>query len=572
MTSAWLAAALAFALSFAGALFPVDKAQAAACPTGWTYSAPNCTRTYSFTGGTQTWTAPTGLTSATIVLNGAQGGNAGGNGGRVSATLAVTGGATYTLVVGGQGATGANAAGGYNGGGNAGGSYSNEGAGGGATDIRLADGTRIAIAGGGGGKGGWAGGGGGAGGGLTGGNGIAGQGGAGLGGTQSAGGSGGAGNGATSGTAGSQFQGGVGGSGAAAGGGGGGGGYFGGGGGGGDVDGCCADGGGGGGGSSFTNATYFSAVTHTQGANTGNGSITITHIGGPSIDSITTPTTTTTYTNQTAVDFVFNFSMPVANFIASDVVISGTSGSSGTWTRTLTGSGAGPWTLRVENANPIDGTLIATLDAANVTDASGYSGNGSQSLTVNIDRTAPTLSSFNFGASNYTTTSPSLSAVFSEPVSGLATNNVVLTGTSGTSGTWTRTLTTNTTSNYTIALANPAAISGQVSAQLQIGQIIDRAGNPLAAASSVVNTNLSLQPGISVGTLNNFGGAPNVVAPSAVIYDRGGSSVFAIRASIVQQSNSTFVTGDTLTFTNVDSTAFGSIQSATSTNGVLNLT
>ena len=213
-------------------------------------------------------------------------GGTGGLGGRTTATVSVTPGASLTVRVGGVGrkrcplsAT----AGGFNGGG---GSTGNGGGGGGASSVH--DGaTPLVIAGGGGGGGGaepaaarCGGGNGGAGGGLAANAGASpsGGGGGGGGGTQVAGGAGGT--GAASPLApteplarrirvelGGRHQPGV------VGGGGGGGGYFGGGGGGGG-DRNSSGGGGGGGGSSFT-APGATGVVHEQGVNSGNGSVTI---------------------------------------------------------------------------------------------------------------------------------------------------------------------------------------------------------------------------------------------------------------------------------------------------------
>ncbi|MBL0017564.1 MAG: T9SS type A sorting domain-containing protein [Bacteroidetes bacterium] len=246
------------------------------------------TQTFSYTGGVQTFTVPNGVASLTVDIKGAQGGSGfpalvgpGGNGGRVTGTIAVTGGQVINIYVGGAGAnavSGFGGAGGYNGGGQGAvytTSYSG-GGGGGASDIRVSPyglANRLVVAGGGGGgaynyatagydRGGM-------GGGLTGeagygGNTLGGQG-AGTGGSQAAGGIGGtypsyctATNGAT----------GIGGAGGTCtnSGGGGGGGYYGGGGG---------VWGGGGGGSSF-----LSGGTHTQGFQTGNGSVTISWVGG----------------------------------------------------------------------------------------------------------------------------------------------------------------------------------------------------------------------------------------------------------------------------------------------------
>ena len=58
------------------------------------------------TPGTYSWTAPTGVTSVNVTLKGANGGwdgNAGGSGGLVSGTLAVSAGSSYILVVGASG-------------------------------------------------------------------------------------------------------------------------------------------------------------------------------------------------------------------------------------------------------------------------------------------------------------------------------------------------------------------------------------------------------------------------------------------------------------------------------------
>ena len=69
--------------------------------------APRVTDTFSCTGGEQTWTVPAGVSQATFVVEGASGGVLGdtppGLGGRAEATVAVTPGTVYTIVVGCQG-------------------------------------------------------------------------------------------------------------------------------------------------------------------------------------------------------------------------------------------------------------------------------------------------------------------------------------------------------------------------------------------------------------------------------------------------------------------------------------
>jgi len=247
------------------------------------------TITFSYTGGQQNWLVPTGVTSVTVDVKGAQGGSGslpGGLGGRVQATFPVSTGDALYIYVGGVGTdfvnTSTNSPGGYNGGGmgyltgNA--SYEN-GGGGGASDIRInaiALSDRKFVAGGGGGigddgctAGSLAPG---AGGGTTGGAGAPGNlctnNPSGQGGTQSAGGARGDWAGTCNASAGSLGAGGNSNStscGGPTGGGGGGGGYYGGGGGG---------LGAGGGGSSYSDPAA-TGVTHTQGFNSGNGEVII---------------------------------------------------------------------------------------------------------------------------------------------------------------------------------------------------------------------------------------------------------------------------------------------------------
>src|SRR5580700_10088407 len=251
-------------------------------------------RTFTYTGGKQTFTVPHGVTQIRVIARGANGSSQYddlfGFGARVSAVIPVTAGEKLYIFVGGNASKGS---GGFNGGANGGSDgccvgEGGGGGGGGATDVR-AGGTslsdRILVAAGGGGENGQ-GGRGGKGGGLSGGNGGVGKsayyecnGKAGRGGSQTAGGVGGAGsdcaytpggNGAN-GTFGAGGAGGDGGSkgvGSDAGAGGaGGGGYYGGGGGGGGADSRneFGVGAGGGGGSSYvepgaTNVHFYTGM------------------------------------------------------------------------------------------------------------------------------------------------------------------------------------------------------------------------------------------------------------------------------------------------------------------------
>jgi hypothetical protein len=107
------------------------------------------TNTYSFTGASQSFTVPAGITTLQITMNGASGGGANsGPGAVITGTLSVTPGQVLQLIVGGRGTT---TAGGYGGGGAPG----DTSCGGGGGYSAIWDGTSVyyAIAGGGGGQG-----------------------------------------------------------------------------------------------------------------------------------------------------------------------------------------------------------------------------------------------------------------------------------------------------------------------------------------------------------------------------------------------------------------------------------
>ena len=144
------------AVALAAGVWVVGDASAAppapACVSG------TCTVTFPETGSSATWTVPVGVSSATVTLYGADGadesgaaGGTGGSGAEVQGTLSsLAAGQTYTVTVGGAGATNA---GGFNGGGAGGGGAgnANSGGGGGATDLSGPATLFVAAGGGGGG-------------------------------------------------------------------------------------------------------------------------------------------------------------------------------------------------------------------------------------------------------------------------------------------------------------------------------------------------------------------------------------------------------------------------------------
>jgi hypothetical protein len=348
---------------------------------------------FNFTGSTQTWTVPAGVTSITVDAKGAGGGGGNyfgsqtgtpGTGGRMQATISVTPGQTLNIYVGGRGVDalyGSGGSGGWNGGGQGGSStYYSGGGGGGATDIRTgtALNTRRVVAAGGGGAGANCGYGmdGGEGGGSTGGYGLACSGGpytnqSGMGGSQSSGGA--------QGSGGSAGASGSGGTGSSSGGGGGGAGYYGGGG------GYYA---GGGGGSSWA-ATGSTNVSNTGGGgNSGDGALTITYIPAPVITQIaglpsgsTFPVGVTTNTFQASsqgVDVTCSFTVTVTDPGApvfttplddtTRVCVGGTL----TLTTTATNANSYQWLrngVPLSSGGNISGATSSTLTISNITAA-----------------------------------------------------------------------------------------------------------------------------------------------------------------------------------------------------------
>jgi hypothetical protein len=290
----------------------------AGLPTGCTESGTTVTCTFTAVGTEGTFAVPVGVTSISVVADGAAGttnanGYGPGAGAQVSASLTVTPLETLYVEVGIGGAAGGSFDGGH---------------GGGESDVRTCSVSgscpalggpqdpRLIVAGGGGGSGAYGGGGAGGAGGVgagttcnAGGNGGSGSGGQtgfyGSGGTCSAGGAAGAGatTGGVAGSAGTAGAGGAGGSNGNFGGGGGGGGYYGGGGGGSSGSGAGNSGGGGGGssygpsGSVFTTASGAASVTISYAVPTAQTTSSSLAFGTQAQSTVSSPHTVT-ITNQ----------------------------------------------------------------------------------------------------------------------------------------------------------------------------------------------------------------------------------------------------------------------------------
>lgn len=104
------AAGVAAALGSMVLVAPAAAAQTA-LPANCAPSGAQVVCTVGFTGAAQSWTAPASVTMATVDVYGARGGfdgtsNVGGSGGRATATVPVTPGATLQVTVGDAGGNG----------------------------------------------------------------------------------------------------------------------------------------------------------------------------------------------------------------------------------------------------------------------------------------------------------------------------------------------------------------------------------------------------------------------------------------------------------------------------------
>ena len=146
--------------------YTLNGSYTATCNNGtWIYSGNGtCIETtsgkqsFSYTGSSQTFTVPAGVTELFVKVWGAQGGYNGGKGGYSYGKFSINSGENLYVYVGEEGKKGSFTsmqAGGWNGGGGANGNHNYSGTGGGATDIRYngnALSNRIIVAGGGGGS------------------------------------------------------------------------------------------------------------------------------------------------------------------------------------------------------------------------------------------------------------------------------------------------------------------------------------------------------------------------------------------------------------------------------------
>ncbi len=203
-------------------------------------------------------------------------------------------------------------------------------------------------------------------------------------------------------------------------------------------------------------------------------------------------------TTSKSIDYLVTFAESVNGFGLSNLSISGTSGTSGTWTKSIV-SGTAPsstYTVRLENTSAIDGPVTLNVDATGTTSITNVPGLGTLSGTAKIDTTGPTLSS---GVSNPTSTktSPvSFTFTFDEPISfpggsadltKLAIDSTVIPTTASVNN-WVIGAPSISGNALTVTLTNSVALtsadSGLLTVKLSPGFLQDALGNLTTTASS----------------------------------------------------------------------------------------
>lgn len=189
--------------------------------------------------------------------------------------------------------------------------------------------------------------------------------------------------------------------------------------------------------------------------------------------------------------------------------------------------------------------------------------------TITVDTIAPSITSLTKTQSE---TSVAYRIDFSEEVVGFTADDIQFAGTSAAGSTWSVTnLVAISATRYQFTATNPSPDSGTLKFSIITTGVTDLAGNELAAATFEVATvdqsevTFYFLPTISLGSLSGLGAMANSIAP-AVTIDGRGNSLFGLRVTLTNAEPE-----DVLTFTNNDSSAFGTIQSGTH-NSVLTLT
>ena len=199
----------------------------------------------------------------------------------------------------------------------------------------------------------------------------------------------------------------------------------------------------------------------------------------PSVTSFTRKTPTTLPTNADTLVFLATFSEDVTGVAAADFAVTGTTGAI-----TVTQLTPSTYDVTISGGNlaSLNGPVGLNFNAPSITDLAGNALPNTEPATDQtfaVDNTAPSTMSFN--RTNPTTSPTSVDtliflATFSEDVTGVATADFAVTGTTGTI-----TVTQLTPSTYAVTISggNLASLNGTVGLNFNAPSIMDLAGNAL---------------------------------------------------------------------------------------------
>ncbi len=186
----------------------------------------------------------------------------------------------------------------------------------------------------------------------------------------------------------------------------------------------------------------------------------------------------TSPTNASSITYTFTFSEDVTGFTADDIQV--TNGTKGTF------SGSGKtYTLVVTNTGTT--TQTVKVDANKCTDAAGNVNAASNTVTMTIDRTAPTVSITANKTSPTNASSITYTFTFSEEVTGFTADDITVTN--GAKGTF-----SGSGKTYTLVVTQSSSTTQTV--KVDANKCTDKAGNANTASNAVTITIDTVPPSI----------------------------------------------------------------------------
>ncbi|MBU6364515.1 MAG: hypothetical protein KGQ95_09905, partial [Acidobacteria bacterium] len=229
---------------------------------------------------------------------------------------------------------------------------------------------------------------------------------------------------------------------------------------------------------------FFYVVAVDRAGNVSGASAVVTYTRPDSLLDVMQFEPATTLTGAASIPFTLEFSEAVTGLAASDFSVGGSA--TGWSVQSVTGTGAGPYTVTVGGASGTSGTVILSLLANAVNDGSGtaFPGASTTAPTVTVDRAPPTAS-WTSPASPTSAAAPAFTLTFSESVSGIAPGDF---SNAGTATGCTFAASAASGSSVTVTASNCS--EGTVAPRLTAGAVSDLAGNtgPATAATATAVT------------------------------------------------------------------------------------